>query len=136
MVINDPSCVGITQTKQQKKRKKISQKLKPITSFYPVFMFSRTTYDEMVRKIENYRLENRKPGEEKPGEDKKSDKEEIVSETDEEKKEEMEAKLSQNNLTMGEIRVRNFAHPETSGEFSKRSADYDSLIPPRCHKGK
>ena len=90
----------------------------------------------MVRKIENYRLENRKAGEEKLGGDKKPDKEEIVSETDEEKKEEMEAKLSQTNLTMGEIRVRNFAFRESSGEFSKRSADYDSLIPPRCHKGK
>ena len=92
-------------------------------------MFSRATYDDMVRKIENYRLENRKAGEEKLGGDKKPDKEEIVSETDEEKKEEMEAKLSQTNLTMGEIRVRNFACRESSGEFSKRSADYDSLIP-------
>ena len=90
----------------------------------------------MVRKIENYRLENRKAGEEKLGGDKKPDKEEIVSETDEEKKEEMEAKLSQTNLTMGEIRVRNFAYRESSGEFSKRSRDYDSLIPPRCHTGK
>ena len=74
-------------------------------------------------------MENRKAGQEKLGGDKKSDTEEIVSETDEEKKEEMEAKLSQTNLTMGELRVRNFAYRETSGEFSKRSRDYDSLHP-------
>ena len=117
MVINDPSCVGITQTKQLKKRGEISQKLKPIASFYSVFLFSRATYDDMVRKIENYRLENRKAGEEKLGGDKKSDKEEIVSETDEEKKEEMEAKLSQTNLTMGELRVRTFAYRDSSGEI-------------------
>ena len=89
----------------------------------------------MVRRIETYREENRRTGE-KTGADIKPDKEEIVSETDEEKKEEMEAKLSQTHLTMGEIRVRNFAHRETSGEFSKRSAYYNSLIPPRCHTGK
>ena len=41
---------------------------------------------------------------------------EIVSETDEEKKEEMEVKLSQ---TLGEIRVKNFAQAENKGECSK-----------------
>ena len=120
---------ALLKQNNRKKGGEISQKFKPITSFYPVLMFSRATYDDMVRKIEHYRLENRKAGQEKPEGDKKSDMEEIVSETDEEKKEEMEAKLSQTNLTMGEIRVRNFAYRESSGEFSKRSRDYDSLHP-------
>ena len=114
-----------TTEKKGGKYRKNSNRL-PI---YPVLMFSRATYDDMVRKIEHYRLENRKAGQEKPEGDKKSDMEEIVSETDEEKKEEMEAKLSQTNLTMGEIRVRNFAYRESSGEFSKRSRDYDLLHP-------
>ena len=69
----------------------------------------------MVRKIEDYHEEKRR-AREKPGGDKKPDKEEIVSETDEEKKEEMEVKLSQ---TLGEIRVKNFAQAENKGECSK-----------------
>ena len=69
----------------------------------------------MFRRIELYREENRKAGEKTDG-DKKADKEEIVSETDEQKKEEMEVKLTQ---TMGEIRVKNFAQSENKGESSK-----------------
>ena len=128
-------CGHYSNKTTEKKGRNIA-KIQTDCQFLQCVYISRATYDEMVRKIENYRLENRKPGEEKLGGDKKSDKEEIVSETDEEKKEEMEAKLSQTHLTMGEIRVRNFAHRETSGEFSKRSAYYNSLIPPRCHTGK
>ena len=69
----------------------------------------------MFRRIELYREENRKAGEKTDG-DKKADKEEIVSETDEQKKEEMEVKLSQ---TLGEIRVKHFAQTESKGR-SKR----------------
>ena len=66
-----------------------------------------------MRRIETYREENRRTGE-KTGADKKPDKEEI--ETDEQKKEEMEVKLSQ---TLGEIRVKHFAQTESKGR-SKR----------------
>ena len=70
----------------------------------------------MARRIEQRQEERRKLGEKTGTEHKKADTEEIVSETDEEKKEEMEVKLSQ---TMGEIRVKNFAQAENKGECSK-----------------
>lgn len=64
-----------------------------------------------MRKIENYHEEKRR-AREKPEGDKKPDMEEIVSKTDEEKKEETEVKLSQ---SLGEIRVKNFAQTECKG---------------------